>query len=465
VPAGSFEGALFDQWIVGGTDVAGGGVPFTLQRLGIVESARFKPTLTFIFREGLELTAKFVANPFTAQAGTYNGLIRPSLLQPVRLPPLANGTARTNATEGRFSATVGTTGAFSGTLTIDGQSLAVTGAFDNAGDARFGTARLLTQTVAIPNKPSLVVALHLAGNKITGTVSANDFKQSVTTAVSIVDSDRAYYNGTSQIVPSAYLVMPGNVTATYSVIFPAKDEADQADGHTTRDYPQGHGTGTLTVTKAGVVVLSGTLAEGTPVSGSSSLSQTNTFPLFVQLYNKLGFLSGMVALNSADPDSDMAAADLQWLRPFQNTHYYPHGWPVPIKVDMFGAKYQVTANQSVLKAPGGGSLAGSDGDGNVTLSFSEGQLDATLDRYVSLPATDVVAKVPSNDATFTLGITRATGVFTGTFEHTDDTRPSFNGIIYQKGVRAGGYGYFLTKQPVPIDYTGESGGVQLIGQP
>jgi hypothetical protein len=43
--------------------------------------------------------------------------------------------------------------------------------------------------------------------------------------------------------------------------------------------------------------------------------------------------------------------------------------------------------------------------------------------------------------------------------------PAFKGMIYQKGPNAGAYGFFLTKQPVPIDYTGVSGGVSLIGEP
>lgn len=43
--------------------------------------------------------------------------------------------------------------------------------------------------------------------------------------------------------------------------------------------------------------------------------------------------------------------------------------------------------------------------------------------------------------------------------------PEFKGILYPRGSRAGGYGYFLSKQPKPIDYTGESGNVLLIGEP
>ena len=49
------------------------------------------------------------------------------------------------------------------------------------------------------------------------------------------------------------------------------------------------------------------------------------------------------------------------------------------------------------------------------------------------------------------------------FTHTDGTKPAFQGVIIQKGTQRGAYGYFLTKQPAVIDYTGESGAVILIG--
>ena len=79
--------------------------------------------------------------------------------------------------------------------------------------------------------------------------------------------------------------------------------------------------------------------------------------------------------------------------------------------------------------------------------------------------TDAVIKVPDNDPTFSLLITRASGAISGSFTHTSDGVAILKGTIYQKGPSAGAYGFFLTKQPVPIDYTGESGGVKVIGAP
>ena len=58
-----------------------------------------------------------------------------------------------------------------------------------------------------------------------------------------------------------------------------------------------------------------------------------------------------------------------------------------------------------------------------------------------------------------------TGAISGTFTHTDDSVLTFKGIILQKGALAGGIGFFQTRQPVPIDYTGETGMVNLQGLP
>ena len=83
---------------------------------------------------------------------------------------------RSNETVGKVTATVGGTGAFSGTLFIDGMSLGFAGVFDNTGTARFGTNRATTFTVVRTTKPSYELTLHLdlapAGtNKMTGTLT------------------------------------------------------------------------------------------------------------------------------------------------------------------------------------------------------------------------------------------------------------------------------------------------------
>jgi hypothetical protein len=248
----------------------------------------------------------------------------------------------------------------------------------------------------------------------------------------------------------------------------------QTEGFQPGDYPQGYGFGTATVTKAGVVSFVGTLADGTPVTASSTLSQNDEAALYAQLYSKLGFFSGLAVFNSSNPETDLTADGVKWMRPFIGTsHYFPYGWPEVLRGELLGARYDATgsvvkrADNSVLPADTdsiGDELAPPNLDtGNAQLTFGAGQLEDTLNKLVSISGTNVVTKVPDNDPTFSLIITGTTGAFTGTLTHTDDTVPAFKGIIYQKGSMAGGYGHFLTKQPVPINFTGESGFVELIG--
>lgn len=500
--------SIFTGWTLGGTDVGTTGAPAfsnsdpaSLARLGIPAIALQKQSLTFTFRQGLTLTANFVANPYASTvnvvSGTYNGLIKASPTLPDRAGTTNDFTPPANATEGHFNATVQNTGAFSGKLTIDGLVLNVAGNFDADGHARFGTAKLDTLVVARTGKPGLSVKLDIGlptnsipVGKITGQISATEFLKSTVAAVSTISADRAYFTGLTAAltVPDNYLTVTGTALSpvgrtdgSFTVVMPAVDLGSQptriaAAGFTTMDYPQGDGIGIVKVTKAGLVTLSGSLADGTVITASGTLSQGLEVALFAQLYNKLGFYSALVKLDFNEADSDMksvSGTEVLWGRPFIGTsQYYPYGWPEVIKSDFLGAKYLVTANQSSLRAPDDGD-GDSDGEfildanasGNATLTLEDGQLTESLEKVLSVTLTDTVAKVPDNDPTFSLSITRTTGALSGSFTHTDDTVPLLKGTIFQKGANAGGYGYFLTKQPTTIDYTGESGGFSLIAQP
>lgn len=498
-PTTSFAGGIFTGWTISGNDVADGNDPFVNSsatdraRIGITESALEKNTLTFIYREGLKLTANFAINPYSPGiVGTYNGLIKASTSAPT-----VAGTAPGNSTEGFFTATVQNTGAFSGKLTIDGLVLNVAGIFDANGVARFGTARTTTVTVARTGKPSLIVKFNIGpvdalvtAGKITGEVTATEFLKSSVTAVSKVEADRAYFTGLAggTIVPDDYLTVTGTAASPtgrtdgcFTVVLPSVALGTQparitSKGYTEMDYPQGDGVGTLKVSKAGVVSLTATLADGTALLASSTLSQSLEVPLFAQLYNKLGFFSSKLKLDFTQADSDMKptlGTEVMWARPsIFTSHYYPYGWAEVLNVGMQGAWYRARTGESSFRAPDSGDaqsdgdkLKAPDEDGNVALTFSDGLLSDTLAKAANISSTDTVVKVPDNDPTFTLLFTRTTGALDGTVTHTDDTVVPFKAIMYQKGANAGGYGYFLTKQPTPIDYTGESGGVTLIGEP
>lgn len=466
-------GFTFDHWGVSGGP--------TLGDIGVTAGALLNPQLTFTFREGLVLTANFVANPFVTPAipltGVYNGLVTASL-----------GTTPSNSTEGFFTATVMSTGAFSGKLTLDGLVLPVAGTFDSSGDARFGPNGDTSVTVARTGKPSLVVALHLdlsapgADYRITGPVK--QFYRATLVAESEVAAHRAFYDGKTiaTIVPPDYLALD-NAKGVFTLVLPATPLASQPDafknsGATEADFPQGDGIARLTLTKSGVVKLAGTLADATPVSVSTTLCKEKTWQFFIPLYNKLGFIRGTVTLDHLNATSDMSATDVLWSRPFMNVPHYRFGWPETIHVGMMGAKFVVATGQSVLKAPDdfaavdggdlGDPLPSPDEDGNALLELTDGKLNpdlvGALGKDVNISTGDGVTKIPGTDTSFTLTITRSTGIISGTFTHSDGTKPAFKAISYQKGTGAGGRGFFRTATAASIDGNGESGAVTLKAQ-
>jgi major membrane immunogen (membrane-anchored lipoprotein) len=453
-------GFLFDHWSVNGGAHA-------VQEIGVSADALLRRTLSFIFKEGLQLTANFAPNPFTNQvAGTFNGAITANPDFPERAPPTMgpeDGTPPGLATEGSFRATVLGTGAFSGTLLLDGLTLNIAGAFDAQGVARFGSNRVPVLSLARPGKPSLHVALQIDATPrtavISGTVKQVDSDLFAPDAVSDIFAPRASFNGTTEPVPPE-LLGPDNANARFTTLFSARPPELQSTGITAEKYPQGHGFAMVTLTKAGAVTIAGNLADGTPISASTTLSQQFTWRLFARPYNLKGIFAANVAFSDARPDRDMLANEALWFRPIQNTQHYSNGWPDGVQTDLAGAKYTVTAGSSVI--PG---LPAPDDEGNADLIFTDGKLLSPFPpKKVTISATDSVTKI-TDPASFTLTIHRATGRISGTFTHNlDNTKPAFQGMVYQKGPEPGACGFFLTTTPPVKDYTGQGGTVSLVPQ-
>lgn len=427
-PAKNF---VFDHW-------SGTGISGPLAEL---------PSLTFVHSANLVLTAKFVANPFaTGVIGDFNGLVTAT-----------GAVTPSQSSNGFINVKVTGTGSFTGTLKIDGLSLPLAGAFNNSGIARFGATRSSTLLVPRPSKPSYVLALNLdldatvnGTNKITGTLGEQD--RTTVKPLSVVNADRARYTATDKA--------PAASQGSYNVIIPAQPQVGSV--LTTSDYPQGDGIGTITVTPAGVATLAGTLADGTVVTANAPLSKTATVPLFAQLYTaKGGSFGGEIKLDAGQANSDLAVTagtDFHWFRPYQAGQYYPFGWLEGVTTGFIGAKYAAPVNASAV--PGVQPVADVT-LANATLVLADGKLGASITKDVNISTKDVVTKIPPTDPSFTLTVTPKTGDVSGTFVHSDGTKPAFKAKIVQKGTSAGAYGFFLTTAPKTVDGTGESGGVSL----
>lgn len=415
---------------------------------GLNPAAKVLPRLSFVFSDALALnpviTAAFIVNPFTSAAtGSFNGLASASI------PPA------TNENSGFIALNVTTAGSFTGTLKIDARSLVLAGQFDNTGHAVFGAGRTSTVTVARTGKPSLVlsaVTLDLAPagtHQITGTLGQQS--RDAVLPMSTLVADRAAFSLGSP-VPPQYTVNKGY----YTVVIPAQA---QSNGLTSQDFPQGDGIGSLTVTPAGLVTLSGTLADGTAITASAPLSAARTCPLFAQIYtSKSGSFGGLITLNDGPMDHDMLGTGFLWFKPYLGGQTYPYGWPEGVSTIPFGAKYASVPGTCVLP---GVSVVDIQVH-NALLAFQQGGLTRDVMKVLHLSPLNGVTRygIPA-DPSYSLVLTAATGKFAGTFTHTDGTRPVFSGVICQKGdPQGGGYGFFLAPT-LKIIGGGQSGHVSL----
>lgn len=428
ITATPVAGHLFTGWTASGA---------TLNQIGVTDAMLLQPKLSFTFREGLVLRANFVPHPFTpAVAGIYNGGITPNAALP---------TLSALDTEGYATFTVKSNGTFTGTLKLDGAAVPVNGLFDGLGVARFGPARSAVLTLLRKDKPALSVALNLGvtaplSGEITGTIN---FLDGSGRQAEIVAARAAY--SAANPVPSGMLG-PNSADQIYTAVFLPKANA----GFTLDQFPQGAGPGSWKFTKTGNVILSATLADGTAFTASTTLSVGNGWRLYAPLYKAKGVIAGSVApMGSATVD--FVALNTFWLRPVQDTQHYAAGWPTGIQVDMGGAKYVVTPNFSVVPGLTVGGLA--------ALFLDRGNLGSNQLLDITIDSADKVTNLNNNPA-YKLTIDRKTGFYSGFFTHDDGSKPTFKGVILNKG---SGFcnGYFLSPTPKVKDYTGQGGTVDL----
>ncbi|MDZ4290204.1 MAG: choice-of-anchor D domain-containing protein, partial [Prosthecobacter sp.] len=422
--------------------------------------------ITFIMpaADAAGVTATFVANPFIGPIGSGNvfyGLIHPE-----------GATTSSNATEGFITGTLTpASGLFSGKVLIDGVVQSFVATFYGDGSSLFTIGAMKLPMLIFGSKS---LTLSFSGGNILATV-VNGANTSEGTA------SRAIYSSTNK-VPAALLNLKVPATAPsptqgfFTLGFPAKTQTPGIDVST---YPQGDGFGALTLTNLGIVTLTGTLADGTAITGSSGLVAGNTCPIFIQLVTpgaaatvKGGSFGGVITFDTTHADSDVSGTDLLWFRPAVTavttpaaaalaTNRYTAGWPNGIRVDAVGALYNKAATVQTSLGLGDPNPA----TGNAQLVFSDGKLTSSIAKTNINISANVITKIPTSDASFTLIAVPTTGAFSGTFTPNWTSpavaKPAFKGILIQKGANKGGYGYFLSNRLSDLDP--ESGGVTLSG--
>lgn len=232
------------------------------------------PKLTFFMGTNQTIKAKFATNYFPGVLATYTGLFQPT-----------NGVAVTNS--GSFTITTTGTGGYSGSILLAGNTLRFTDKFDYLGNSSI--------KVKIPNSTnviSLTLAIDLTNStgKVTGKVAGRGW--------------------TSELVAYRKVArLAGSLTPGKYVVALAADPA-------ATNQPSGDGYAVLTVSTLGSATVSGKLADGTAIAGTTSIAAGGQWPLYISLYKNTGMLLGWLNLtNSSD--------SVKWLRPASAGGVYP----------------------------------------------------------------------------------------------------------------------------------------------
>jgi hypothetical protein len=229
--------------------------------------------LTFAMEVSTLLQANFIPNPFLPVRGTYNGLFFAT-----------NGV--TEQTAGMLRGLiVGTTGAYSGALIINGAGHPISGKFNLSGQA--------TNKISRPASQGGALLLEM-------TLDWNDSPPQITGSVF----------GTNNGVPW----MANNLTADLAATTPGSAEYTMLippDTNTTGVLVPGGVGYALISTHTSTARITGALADGTAVSQSVPVSLTGNVPIFANLYTGKGLLLGWINLDSTNDDG----AALAWVHP------------------------------------------------------------------------------------------------------------------------------------------------------
>jgi hypothetical protein len=196
-------------------------------------------SLTFVMREGLELTARFVSSPFVNLKGNFHGLVA----DPDGVAPESSGA---------FTLTLSRLGGFSGKLQLAGRSHSFRGQFDLNGRATVTVLRPLATPV------QLAMSLDLAngGTEITGEVSSGGW-------ASHLQGNRNVFNRLLNPAPQAGsvgFVLEGEVPTTTTVA-----------------------TGANRIAAGGSAKVKGTLLDGRKFVRGASVSRAGDFPFYLAL--------------------------------------------------------------------------------------------------------------------------------------------------------------------------------------
>ena len=327
------------------------------------------------------LIIRIIPNLIIPLKGTYNGLFYETA--DIR-----------NASSGAFNFTMTDKGAYSGSLACAGTNYVLKGQFATNGVA----TQMLTNGT---RRLWLNMQLDLTNNsdQVTGTVSDGVW-------ISDLLGDRTIYNATTNPAPQ---------TGSYTMLFPGTNlpAADSGDGYAL-----------LTVSKAGTIALSGTLADGSVISRSTGISKNGVWPFYVSLYSGKGSLLSWITLTNDLTNS--VSGNTIWIKSSGVAgKIYSAGFTNELMT--MGSLYVPSTNGMPLALT------------NAEVSLTGGNLLRAITNEVTFTANRITADVGQTNGLILTNVAK-TGFISGSFvKPGTTTRLPIKGVILQQQNIARGF--------------------------
>lgn len=326
------------------------------------------PVLSFTMETNSVINATFT---YVANSSTYRGLFYEQ--EAVELGHSGSVTLSTTPS-----------GSCSGSLVMGNKKYSFKGTLSSSGSGTFSIPR--------SGESTLSLQIQVGDAFATGNITDGDWTATVA-------AGRSVYNAASNPAPR-----PGK----YTIVFPGNANAAQSV------VPHGDGYGSVTLSAAGNIKMSGALGDGTKISQSSSLTEASQWPLYQSLYSGKGQILGW--LNFGDFGFQDISGRLSWIKNQDlAAKFYPDGFNVELPAT--GSTYDPTL--APVTGFSDGIISGTGGNSS---GFSSQILFGANNRVTSFG--------PSK---LSLKLNTASGLFSGSAtDATTGKALKFNGAIHQK---------------------------------
>lgn len=334
---------------------------------------------------------------------------------------------------GRLSITVANAGTYTGKLTLGAKTYSWTGRID----AKAGGADAVTPFVIVRPRPLPALTGSFTLNLSEGTLTGHVADQLFTAPLTACRNPWSATNkASSYAFPHTAVLEPVSSSSA---------------------LPQGRGHTTLAVTTAGTATWAGKLADGTAITGSTTLGPMGQVSLHLMLYTNTGSLQGLSTLSAVTNNHDGVLSWYKAAQPSKSvTRSYKGGFPEH-ELTLTGAKY-------VKPAVGATVLGLAPPPANAVLRFTGAPLTTELLQLLEISTRNVV-KLPTllaqNPQQVRLTLVPTTGAMSGSFTFKDpdplDVTPpiailtrtaTFSGVLVTRaGFNQGGGFFNLAELP------------------